>query len=538
MNTFKKKFILHLLCAMFVMFTVSEQGFGQARVLKTDNPIPNKYIVVLNKDTFNDVSKLPVRPTAQNLVGKHRGRLGFVYEKAIKGFSVELSKEAAIALSQNPLVEYVTEDSEVYLSDTQYDAPWNLDRIDQRDLSLNTTYIYNNNGSGATVYIIDSGINRFHSEFGGLSTRAFIGADFVGGNGADCTGHGTHVAGIAGGSTYGVAKGVTIVAVRVFGCSTTSPSSTIIAGIDWVRDNHASKAVANMSFGGSANQAMDDAVIDLINSGVTAVVAAGNDNADANNTSPARVREAITVGATDINDSRASFSNYGSAVDIFAPGVDINSAWWDGGLSVQSGTSMAAPHVTGAVAQYIISQGLTIPTPSTVQDVIVANASWNKLSNIGSNSPNTLLYNASFYYGDTIRPLYRYWSATANDHYYINTWSDLGAGRLGYAVYKIEGYVYPTQVSGTVPLHQYWNSSTTSHFYTTNFSELGNGAYGYGYYGVSGYVYSTQQTGTVALHRYWNSSINSHFYTTDFSELGNGANGYVYIKIEGYIFQP
>lgn len=533
-----KKIKFYGLFLMFFILAMTSQGFGQIKFFTTENPIPNKYIVVLNEDPFNNDPKLAVNDSAQELASAYNGQAELIYESAIKGFSVAMSEEDAIALSEDPQVAYVTEDNEVYLTDTQFNAPWNLDRIDQRDLPLSTTYNYNANGAGVAAYIIDSGINRGHAEFGGLGGRAVVGADFVGGNGTDCNGHGTHVAGTVGGSTYGVAKGVLIVAVRVFGCSGTSANSTIIAGIDWVRANHGARSVANMSLGGGANPATDDAVRSLIASGVTCVIAAGNDNADANNTSPARVRQAITVGATDINDSRASFSNFGTAVDIFAPGVNVTSAWWDGGYNTISGTSMAAPHVTGVVAQYLqLNSTFSMPTPKTIQDALVSSASWNKVSNRGSGSPNTFLYNASFVNVDNLKPLLRYWSASSTDHYYVETWDDLGAGKYGYIVERIEGYLSPVQSSGTIPLHRYWSSSRNDHLYTTNFSELGNGAYGYVYEGITGYVYSSQQSGTLPLYRYWNPTNTDHFYTTNFSELGNGALGYTYEGISGYLVQ-
>jgi subtilisin family serine protease len=509
---------------------------GKPNFFSAGNPIPNKYIVVLDKNMFNDSSKLKVDPTAESLANTYNGVIGFIYNNAIKGFSVEMSEEDATALSQDIQVEYISEDNEMYLSDIQPNAPWNLDRIDQRDLPLNTTYNYNTAGLGVVAYIIDSGINRNHSEFGGPNGRATIGADFVGGVGEDCNGHGTHVAGSVGGSTYGVAKEVTIIAVRVFGCSGSSPSSTIIAGIDWVRANHVSKSVANMSLGGGVNQATDDAVRNLIASGVTSVVAAGNDNADANNTSPARVKQAITVGAIDINDNRASFSNFGNAVDLFAPGVNVTSAWRDGGFNVLSGTSMATPHVTGVVAQYL-QTSLVIPTPSAVQNTILANASWNKVINRGGGSPNTLLYNANFNYGETIKPLYRYWSNSVTDHFYTGVWSEIGAGSDGWGIERVEGYLFQNQQFGTVPLYRYWSIASTDHLYTANFAELGNGANGFVSEGIVGYLYPAPQAGRIPLYRYWNPSIGDHFYTTDFSELGSGSNGWAYEGITGYLLQ-
>jgi subtilisin family serine protease len=512
---------------------MSSIGFGQTKFYTVDNPIPNKYIVVLNKNTYNDNSKLKVQPAALLLANNYNGALGYVYESALKGFSVEMTEQHALSMSQESVVEYVSEDNEMYMNDTQPNAPWNLDRLDQRDLPLNGSYTYNSNGAGVVAYIIDSGINPNHFEFGGINGRAVIGADFVGGNGVDCNGHGTHVAGSVGGTTYGVAKSVSLVAVRVFGCSGSSPSSTIIAGIDWVRGHHAAKSVANMSLGGGANQATDDAVKNLIANGVVAVVAAGNENVDANNSSPARVRQAITVGAIDINDTRASFSNFGNAVDIFAPGVNVTSSWFNGGINVLSGTSMATPHVTGVVAQYL-QVALGNQTPAIVQNVIVANASWGKVINRGTGSPNTLLYNVSFPFGDAVQPLFRYFSGSQTDHFYVSDWNEIGAGISGWNVEKIEGYLFKSQNFGTVPLYRYWKPSITDHFYTTNFGELGNGANGYVYEGIIGYVYPSNG---VPLYRYWNSSMGDHLYTTDFAEIGNGGSGYVYEGIACYLVQ-
>jgi subtilisin family serine protease len=531
-----KKFALYLLCLTAVVLAAAVQGFGQTKFYTTANPIPNKYIVVLNKDLYNDESKLAVSDAAQDLASTYNGQVDLIYESALKGFSVEMSEEDAIALSDDSQVEYVTEDNTMYASDTQTNAPWNLDRIDQRDRPLNTTYTYSANGTGVGAYILDTGIYRLHSEFGGLTnSRVGLGPDFVGGNGADCNGHGTHVAGTVGGATYGVAKNVFIISVRVLGCDGSGSTSGIVGGIDWVRANHGTKAVANLSLGGPVNQALDDAVRNLINSGVITVVAAGNENADALTKSPARVKQAITVGASDINDARASFSNFGNAVDVFAPGVNVTSAWLNNGFNTISGTSMAAPHVTGVVAQYL--QNSFNPTQKTVQDVLITNGSWLKIANPGSQSPNIFLYSASFNYGDTLKPFLRYWYAAGTDHFYTNSWDEIGAGNGQWQISAVDGYFYTTQISGTIPLYRYWNSSTVDHFYTTNFNELGNGGGGYVYDRIIGYVYSSQPTGGLPLYRYWSPTLTNHFYTTNFSELGYGGGTYTYDGIPGYLVQ-
>lgn len=303
----------------------------------------------------DSVAPADVAAVATQLSRTHGGKIKNVYEHALKGFALRLPEAAAIALSQDPRVEYVQEDAEASIVTTQYSPPTGLDRIDQRYLPLDNSYTYNSTGAGVNVYVIDTGIRPTHQEFGG---RASIAADYVGDgqNGNDCNGHGTHVAGTIGGSTYGVAKSARIYAVRVLNCGGSGAYSTIISGVDWVTAYHASPAVANMSLRGSVYDPLDKAVRDSIASGVTYTVAAGNDNDKASNYSPAGVKEAITVGATDpSNDYRAYFSNYGLVLDIFAPGVNITSAWIgsDTDTNTISGTSMAAPHVAGVAALYL-----------------------------------------------------------------------------------------------------------------------------------------------------------------------------------------
>ena len=313
------------------------------------------------------------------------------YSQALQGMSVRANDKAIKKLLKDPRVAFVEEDGYVQLSATQSNATWGLDRSDQRDRPLNGTYIYNYTASNVRAYVIDSGINASHSDFGG---RVLAGATAINdGRGAgDCNGHGTHVAGTIGGATWGIAKAVRLVPVRVFGCTGGSANSTIISGIDWVRTNAVKPAVANMSLGGGASSATDTATNNLINSGVTVVVAAGNDNANACNYSPARVANAITVGSTTSTDARSSFSNFGSCVNIFAPGSSIRSAWYTSNTATNtiSGTSMASPHVAGAAALYLAANPSA--SPATVRSAIYNKASTNKLSGIGSGSPNRLLY--------------------------------------------------------------------------------------------------------------------------------------------------
>jgi subtilisin family serine protease len=364
-----------------------------------DRPIPGKYIVVLKEDALQGPGRSGQAPgmeqavqnAAVDLAARFALDVERVYGNALAGFAVSASPKAIERLLRDPRVAYVEEDGYAELSATQSNATWGLDRVDQRDLPLNGSYVYNYLGTYVRAYVIDSGIRASHQDFGG---RVLSGATAINdGRGTDdCNGHGTHVAGTIGGATWGIAKGVRLVPVRVFGCTGGSSNSTIISGIDWVRKNHVKPAVANMSLGGPASTAIDDATTNLNNAGVTVVVAAGNDNANACNYSPARVSVAITVGSTTSSDYRSSFSNYGSCVNIFAPGSSIKSAWITSDTSTNtiSGTSMAAPHVAGAAVLVLAADNSL--SPSSVRSAIYNKATTGRLYSIGSGSPNRLLY--------------------------------------------------------------------------------------------------------------------------------------------------
>lgn len=361
-------------------------------VLMGKDAIPGRYIVVLDMDAAGKNGDLfRAAQVSSELANAYGGVVDNVYAFAINGFSAVMSEAQARKLSSDPRVALVEEDSVMRASTTQNNPPWGLDRIGQRDLPLNQSYSYTTTGSGVNVYIIDTGIRRTHTQFGG---RAFIGFDSVGDgqNTNDCNGHGTHVSGTVGGSTYGVAKGVHLFAVRVLNCSGSGTNSGVIAGVDWVTANHASPAVANMSLGGGVSTALDNAVRNSIASGVTYAIAAGNSNTNASNSSPARVAEAITVGSSTQTDARSSFSNFGSVVDIFAPGSSILSSYntSDTATATLSGTSMATPHVAGVAARFL--QSNPGASPATVRNGIVNQATLNHLSGIPSGTSNRLLF--------------------------------------------------------------------------------------------------------------------------------------------------
>ncbi|MEU3935127.1 S8 family peptidase [Streptomyces sp. NPDC029044] len=362
---------------------------AEGRVLAADSPaaIKDSYLVTLKKSAGLKAASA----AGKGLVKEYGGSVDKTFGKALNGYSATLSATDARRLAADPAVASVEQNQRIGLAATQTNAPWGLDRIDQASLPLSGTYTYPDSaGSGVTVYVIDTGVRITHQQ---ISGRASHGYDAVDGdsNASDGNGHGTHVATTIAGSTYGVAKKAKIVGVRVLNNSGSGTTAGVIAGIDWVTKNHSGPSVANMSLGGGASATLDTAVRNSIASGVTYAVAAGNSSTTASSSSPARVAEAITVGATTSTDAKASYSNYGSALDIFAPGSSITAGWHTGDTATNtiSGTSMATPHVAGAAAVYLA--GHTSSTPAQVATALVNGAVTGKVTGAGSGSPNRLL---------------------------------------------------------------------------------------------------------------------------------------------------
>jgi len=357
--------------------------------VQPSEPIRGRYIVVFKDGVANPAAE------ARRMMHGRGGEIHYTYRHALKGFAATIPDRAYHAILRNPIVASVEQDMTVHAWNTQSNATWGIDRIDQRSLPLSGSYTYNTDGAGVYAYIIDTGIRASHVEFTG---RVAPGATAINdGRGTnDCNGHGTHVAGTVGGTLYGVAKGVTLVPVRVLDCNGAGSLSGVVAGVDWItgqkRDNPGRPMVANMSLGGSANNTLDSAVSNSVAAGVVYAVAAGNDNADACTYSPARLTPALTTGATTSTDARSSFSNFGSCVDLFAPGSSIRAAWYTGDTATAtlSGTSMAAPHAAGVAA--LVLGANPQATAADVIAAIVEQSTQGALSGIGAGSPNRLLY--------------------------------------------------------------------------------------------------------------------------------------------------
>lgn len=454
-----RKTLALLLAAAFFYFAVapspsikSQTLMASAKFQTVANPIPNRYIVVLSTTDLSPVAA-PAAPktfapapasadsamvsdssssapfvaspapdpvvvaTATDLTVEYGGSFNLTWSEALKGFRLNATEAEAIAMSGDSRVAFVVEDGAIAVGSPDADpiamtpdqqqkafenpqpgSSWGLDRINQPTLPLDGLYWYQNDGTGVNAYVIDTGILPTHWEFQGRASAIYDAVDREG-SGVDCNGHGSHVAGTIGGQTYGVAKNVTLLGVRVLNCQGAGTWSDVIDGVNfvtWHRRQPAQQGIpslANMSLGGESNRAVDVAVRNSIRAQVTYIVAAGNGNSDAATYSPAGVSEALTVGATNRSDSRAEFSNYGSTLDLFAPGVSIPSAWiGEGGLMIATatGTSMASPHVAGVVALYLETHRTA--SPATVRSALIGTSTVGVVKDAGKESPNRFLF--------------------------------------------------------------------------------------------------------------------------------------------------
>ncbi|MEH8018399.1 S8 family serine peptidase [Rheinheimera muenzenbergensis] len=395
MFTIKKSM---LCCAWLSGLIFSQAASAQATLLQAPSArvVPDKYIVVLKENNlqYQTLGTSYVTQMANDFKVMTQGTIEAEFNHALKGFAIATDDSGVNWLLAQDEVDYIEPVQRISLTAQQNNAPWGLDRLDQQNQPLNSVYRYDLTGAGVNAYVIDTGINTSHSQFSGRIGQVVT---TIGNDAQDCNGHGTHVAGTIGASTYGVAKQVRLHSVKVFGCSGETTSTAIVQGIDWVAANAVLPAVANMSLGGGVSAALDQATNRLIQRGVSTVVAAGNDNTNACNISPARVAAAITVGSTTRTDARSSFSNWGSCVNIFAPGSDILSTWIGGSSASRtiSGTSMASPHVAGVSALYL--QQYPNATPAQVAQAIYTNAASGKIS--GTNGTVNLLANTEFLFG-------------------------------------------------------------------------------------------------------------------------------------------
>ncbi|MEU4389725.1 S8 family peptidase [Kribbella sp. NPDC023855] len=365
--------------------TAPETSAASVRGADSPAAIPGTYVVVLSGAR----SAAETRATTQSLSASYDAKVRKQFSASIKGFSASMSPEQAQKMAGDPRVAFVQQNQK--FTANQDNPPWGLDRSDQRDLPLDKKFEPTAPADNVNVYVIDTGIYAAHKDFG---DRAAVGTDTIGDgqNGVDCMGHGSHVAGTIAGTTFGLAKGAKIFGVRVLDCNGSGSTESVVAGIEWVTANAKKPAVANMSLGGGADAALDAAVKKSVDAGITYAVAAGNDSSDACNGSPAKEPSAITVGATDDKDAKASFSNWGKCVDLFAPGVDVESAGITSPDSTakMSGTSMATPHVAGAIALYLSANPEA--KPADVATALLGASTPDKVGEPGTGSPNKLLF--------------------------------------------------------------------------------------------------------------------------------------------------
>ena len=396
-HTKMKKLSLVLIvaiAAMSALFALSPQTSGKSeKLIKHENSVPGRYIVVFEPDAvLGYYTEAEMSAISHNIAAEYNAAVDKVWESAVQGFSAEMSPKDAEMLSRDPRVKLVEEDMIAYAGNVQTAADWGLDRIDQRGMPLNGVFTYAETGQGVNVYVIDSGIRPTHVDFGGRAAVAFDAVN-DGQNGIDCHGHGTHVAGTVASSTYGVAKNANVHGVRVLACNGSGLVSNIITGVNWVKNNRVNPAVVNMSLWVSAvSSTLDSAINSSVASGVTHVVAAGNRNLDACNFSPSSASSALVVAATGSSDAKASYSNYGTCVDLFAPGSGITSLGHssDTATRVMSGTSMSSPMVAGVAALYL--EANPSASPATVMNRILADSTSGAVTGLDTVTPNKMLY--------------------------------------------------------------------------------------------------------------------------------------------------
>jgi serine protease len=381
---------------MFASAKISADAIATDKFRTVAEPVPGRYIVVLHATAARladeSASTLPtVAAVAGDIAATHGGQVRHAYERVLRGFAIDADDAALARVLADPRVAHVEEDGVVRGATTQINAPWGLDRVDQRKMPLSKTYTYDGIAANVHAYILDSGIYTGHVDFEGRIGKGISTVTGLPQTIEDCHGHGTHVAGTLGGSHWGVAKGVTLHPVRVLNCSNLGLNSDLIAGLEWVAAKHVKPAVANLSLQGYS-WSTDIAVDALIDAGVVVVAAAGNFSSDACNSAPGRVPNAITVASTTSTDARSSFSNFGTCVDLFAPGSGVPSAWigWPKAWTLLSGTSMATPHVAGAAALHLSTH--PDATPAQVAAALIANATPDRVIDAGPGSPNRLLY--------------------------------------------------------------------------------------------------------------------------------------------------
>ncbi len=499
---------------------------------------PSEHFIVVLKSTVSSKGYLlNNKLQANELIRFTDLELRSVFNHALNGFVVKGSIEDIYKLSANANVDYIEQDqtSRASTLERQINPPWGLDRIDQRNKTLNGEYTYDRNGTGVNVYVLDTGVRDSHNEFG---TRAKDGRDIINNTNninGDCNGHGTHVAATIAGQLSGVAKQANIFSVRILDCNGSGSMSNMAKGIDWVVANGQKPAVINISAGGPAMNSVDTAVKNAVDAGFTVITAAGNDSSDACNKSPARAKEALTVGAIDSNDRRSGFSNYGQCVDVWAPGENIRSASHvsDTSFRNSNGTSMAAPHVAGIAALYL--QGARTASAKSVINAIMRKPTFGKVTDRKtSDTPNLLAYSLAT--NNRYGIMHRYYNTNGKDHFFTANWSELqSAPQSGWVYEGILGYVERWSSKGQ-PLYRYYNSRGIDHFYTTNYNELGDGTANWKKEGIAGYL-PAKSSQTTNIYRYWNSSVSDHHYTTNWSELGSGTGSWKYEGVAGQIYK-